>query len=102
MVKRRKPVLHHVDTTEHSIKPKDDIGPAYSFIGVVVILGGVGVILWAKLHGHKIEWPDVAVYALVFIAGIFLLRPDKLDSIVKAIADKLPFIKYQKPEDGGE
>lgn len=78
-------------------EPQDDIGPFYKALGGIALLGALVMGVFQVRAGRPIAWPDVVLYGIVAIVVLALIRPRKFDSVIKTMADKLPFTKYQKP-----
>ena len=85
-------------TDQEDVKPTDDIGPYYKFIGGALAIGVV-VLLGFQVHrGHEINMIDVGILAIIAMLVIALIRPRFFDSTVKTVADKLPFTSFKKEE----
>lgn len=79
------------------IRPEDDIGPYYRFLGGVALLATIGLAFFHAMHG-SIGWIDAAIIFLMAMVCLALIRPSKFDDVVKSIASWLPFTKYKKDE----
>jgi hypothetical protein len=81
---------------EPPVLPQDNIGPAYNFIGVVLMAGGMWLMYVHSMRKEKFEWEEVGFFAVVILLYTLVARPSKFDAIIKTIADKLPFLSYKK------
>jgi hypothetical protein len=78
--------------------PKRDIGPIYQILAGIALLVALGV---ALLHAHKdhpIGLYDVLFLAVIAVLCMALWRPESLDNLFKTIADKIPFLRFEKPK----
>ena len=78
------------------VAPEDNIGPMYKMLGAIVVITDAAMLLIQANHKHEFNMADGVIQVCVFLMVLALLRPKKLDSAVKSVADKLPGIPYTK------
>lgn len=77
------------------VPPSQDIGPAYKILAGVFLLGGLGLVgLHAKAGAFGVY--DFGIIVVLALFCLALWRPDGFDSLVKTIADKVPFLSFTK------
>ena len=79
--------------------PKKDIGPIYQILAMLALFAAIAV---AALHAHKdhpIGVYDVSFLGVIVILCLALFRPEFLDSLFKTVADRLPFLRFEKPKE---
>lgn len=83
-------------------KPEDNIGPYYQALGALLTIGFIAVIGFQSYNRQVITKLDLILYGIVLVLILALIRPKFLDSIIKNIANWLPFTKYTKKDDSNE
>lgn len=81
-----------------SVPPEKDIGPFYKAFAGLLAGGALILFLLKTNQGRDLSWIDLWMFLIVVMFVLALWRPDKFDSTIKAIADKLPFLQYKKEE----
>lgn len=76
-----------------------DIGNFYKALGGITLVGAVILLGMAIKFEHELTTVDGFLVGGLIIAGLALLRPDKLGEWIKDFADWLPFVNYRKPPD---
>lgn len=76
-----------------------DIGSFYKFLGALMLVAVLGLLGYGISVAHEFGKVDGLLIGGMIVGAMALLRPDWLDSLVKTIADKLPFLSYKKPPD---
>lgn len=78
------------------LAPEDDIGPFYKLLAGILTVAACALLVLHGLHDKGLSWIDVGMIAVVGLFVLALIRPTKFDSVMKSIADKLPFLQYKK------
>lgn len=87
---RRKPAL--------KIKPEDNIGPPWQWIGTLIIVAVIGLFMYQVINGNDIEMTFVYMAIVGILAGLGLIRPGFIDNLVKSIASKLPGFSFTQED----
>lgn len=75
----------------------ENIGPVFKFAGLLLLIGDLVLVGLDLKNGKALGWPDVALHLGLALAALLLIRPPGFDNLVKTLADRLPFVNYQKP-----
>lgn len=78
------------------LAPEDDIGPFYKILAGILTVAAVILLIVHETSKRDNTWTDVAMFSIIVIFVLALIRPKGFDMLVKTIADKLPFLKYSK------
>lgn len=76
-----------------------DIGTFYKILGALLVLGVLALVGYGINVNHQFGKIDGALIGGMLIGAMALLRPQWLDSLIKTLADKIPFLSYRKPPD---
>lgn len=79
------------------VPPKRDIGPIYQIIAGFCLITTVLIGVLHAHHDRPISNYDIYWLAIIALLCLALWRPDNFDSLLKTLADKLPFLSYTKP-----
>lgn len=79
-----------------NVPVKKNIGPIYQWLAGLALVGGVVVGLLHAHHDHPLSVYDVIWLGLIILLCLALWRPEAFDQLMKTIADRVPFIKYEK------
>lgn len=77
----------------------DDIGTFYKILGALLVLCVVALVAYGIKVDHQFGKIDGVLIGGMLVGAMALLRPQWLDSLIKTLADKLPFLSYRKPPD---
>lgn len=80
----------------------ESIGMFYKLLGTLLAVGAVVLVGFGISHNHEFGKIDGLLIGGMLVGAIALVRPQWLDSLIKTVADKLPFLAYQKPKDGSD
>src|SRR5262249_28584505 len=95
--------LSKLDVAKQSVgigKDSDDIGPIYIIFAVMMGVGGLAILLIHAWHNVGATWIDVALFGIVAILVIAIIRPKYFKSTMETIADKLPVFKFTRGGNG--
>lgn len=84
-------------TTAEWRAENENIGPVYRFGGYLLLLCDLAVVGLLAYKGTPVAWPIAIVLLLFGFSALLMIRPPGLDNFVKTVADRLPFVPYQKP-----
>lgn len=75
--------------------PQYSIGPYYQILGGIVLLGSLGLLGLKVERNGVLSWVDLAVFGVLFFAGLALVRPKVFEEAFKALVKGLPWTKYE-------
>ena len=77
----------------------ESIGAFYKLLGAFLAIAAVLLVGYGIKVDHEFGKIDGLLLGGMLVGVLALVRPGWLDSLIKTLADKLPFLSYQKPTD---